>query len=377
MSLSTIRAGEEFDFHLYPSFAEAGTLGDPEAVIWSSINQLRSGAVAEWVGAERFGIKQKSDRKSIANNLKVYIQQAWEFYAAAKTAKANTGPLIYYYSFLNIAKALCELKNPGFHNYPECYRHGITWRQNRKYTIDLNREEVSLTSQRGVWNVLWESLTGVPINPGKNINLSIKELFRFCPEISVEVERTLTGNNERFVDIKSAYGVYDHTKKEAWLRFAIPRSDLRFFRMPLRILLDQISTPRSGYLEVRSDSPELRVFESSMPMKIRNIDQVRSSLQKDVIGLNAFTHIGHDGKIAYCFPVQSRIPFRMPQLMVLYTILFWLGSLVRYDPHSVDRLFESGYWVLVDGYVSQSRLWLLELFEWALYQKETSLYLTR
>ena len=67
----------------------------------------------------------------------------------------------------------------------------------------------------------------------------------------------------------------------------------------------------------------------------------------------------------------------MPQLMVSYTILFWLGSLVRYDPHSVDALMDSEYWMLIDGFMSQSRVWLLELFEWALYRTETTLWSAR
>jgi hypothetical protein len=62
--------------------------------------------------------------------------------------------------------------------------------------------------------------------------------------------------------------------------------------------------------------------------------------------------------------------------MVLYTLLFWLGSLVRYDPHSVARLQEE-HWMLIDGFMNQSRLWLLDLFEWELYQCETTLYSVR
>jgi hypothetical protein len=79
----------------------------------------------------------------------------------------------------------------------------------------------------------------------------------------------------------------------------------------------------------------------------------------------------------YFIPLQSRLPLVMPQLLVYYTILFWLGSLVRYDPHSVNALMDSEYWILIDGFMSQSRLWLLELFEWAYYKAETTLWTAR
>jgi hypothetical protein len=67
----------------------------------------------------------------------------------------------------------------------------------------------------------------------------------------------------------------------------------------------------------------------------------------------------------------------MPQLMVSYTLLFWLGSLVRHDPHSVYALIDSPDWILIDGFMTQSRVWLLELFHWALFQKQTILRAAR
>jgi hypothetical protein len=59
--------------------------------------------------------------------------------------------------------------------------------------------------------------------------------------------------------------------------------------------------------------------------------------------------------------------------MVLYTLTFWLGSLVRYDPHSLSDLMNSRYWELIDGFMNQSRIWLLELFEWEFYKTQTIL----
>ncbi|MGA7399820.1 MAG: YaaC family protein, partial [Candidatus Sulfotelmatobacter sp.] len=87
--------------------------------------------------------------------------------------------------------------------------------------------------------------------------------------------------------------------------------------------------------------------------------------------------LGYEKKLRYCLPIQARLPVAMPQLMVNYTILFWLGSLVRYDPHSLSALMDSQYWMLIDGFMSQSRLWLLELFEWAFYKAETTLWNVR
>ncbi|HXY03177.1 MAG TPA: YaaC family protein, partial [Terriglobales bacterium] len=120
-----------------------------------------------------------------------------------------------------------------------------------------------------------------------------------------------------------------------------------------------------------------RTLQSTTARKLGRAEGPWRGLQTDILRLNLFAHLGRESKLGYYIPVQAGLPLRMPQLMVSYTILFWLGSLVRYDPHSVDALKDSEYWTLIDGFMSQSRLWLLELFEWAFYQAETTLWTTR
>jgi hypothetical protein len=70
-------------------------------------------------------------------------------------------------------------------------------------------------------------------------------------------------------------------------------------------------------------------------------------------------HLGNGDDMEYSLALQKGWPVRVPQLMVSYTILFWLGSLVRYDPHSVYELIDSPDWILIDGFMTQSRVWLL------------------
>jgi hypothetical protein len=37
----------------------------------------------------------------------------------------------------------------------------------------------------------------------------------------------------------------------------------------------------------------------------------------------------------------------------------WLGSLERYDPHRGATLQESKYWILIDGFLNQTKIWKL------------------
>jgi hypothetical protein len=99
-------------------------------------------------------------------------------------------------------------------------------------------------------------------------------------------------------------------------------------------------------------------------------------VETEIRAMNLVTNL-QTNELSYVVPIQTNWPIRLPQIMVLYTLLFWLGSLVRYDPHSVARLQEGEHWMLIDGFMNQSRLWLLDLFEWELYQCETTLYSVR
>lgn len=153
----------------------------------------------------------KKERKAVARNVKLYIQQATDFYEAAHDAKPNTAPLIYYYSFLNLAKALCEFKHPRLHEQAESYRHGVSWRPNPQYMVDLKKEEVSV-STRGVWHLLWENLTDTPRSIANPTRLRIRNLFCFCPEVSIEHQRTF-GGSQRLVDLEKPDVLYDPRKR--------------------------------------------------------------------------------------------------------------------------------------------------------------------
>jgi len=331
--------------------------------------------VAESIAWDVYKISRKKDRTALAANLKLYIQQASEFYQAAAMAKPNTAPLIYYYSFLNLAKALCELTKPRLHERKECYSHGLSWKPNPKKITDPKTDRVRIVN-RGVWHALWESLmfkSCPAINP---TSLSVSGLFSYCPEISSEFLRIFKFRRLSFVDLTPDI-LYDENRQEVWLTISMPRWMLSVRGISVPRLLRQITTARSGYEEVRSTDKERREFESATPKALAHDENPWSALQEDIAGINALTLLGGDGSLNYFVPVQRHMPFPMPQLVVSYTILFWLGSLVRYDPHSVYWLMDSPYWVLIDGFMSQSRVWLLELFEWALYRTETTLNAAR
>jgi len=379
MPISNPRSGKSYGLHVYPNANDLGTIGDPESIIWSSIKFLCSRSAAKDIASDFHGVVGAKNLNKIAHNLKLYINQAYEFYQAALLAKANTAPLFYYYSFLNLAKALCEIQGPSFHLKNENFHHGISRKFNSKYMAVPYWDTVR-TNNRGVWHALWEALTKSNCPVPQGTSFRIKDLFLLCPEISSEIFMSL-GEERALIPLVEPDILYDSSTKCAWIRFSINRSDLKGFRMSAPKFLNKITTQRSGYIEVRTLKPELRkflrTFESATPVSTPARSSVLELLYADVLGMNLFCYYSESRKLSYYVPVQDKLKFQMPQVMVVYTILFWLGSLVRYDPHSIGYLMESPNWVLIDGFIGQSRIFLLEQFEWAFYQTETKFWSVR
>jgi len=375
MSLAKPREGKSFGFHIYSDSSDEYTLGNPETIIWSSIRHLCSASAARGLASRIYGLSKRRERDAAAWNIKLYIQQASEFYEAATSAKPNTAPLIYYYAFLNLAKAVCELHRPLFHQREESYAHGLGWKPDTKKLVDLSKEFVTVRG-KGVWHVLWESLMGRPCPATNRTSLSIRRLFSYCPEISAEFRRVFPGPVP-LLELKEPAFLYDKAQNEAWIRFSVERGDLKNHGISGPLLVRQIQSPRSGYVEVKAKDSEDRTFQSVNPKKLNKDDTPWSVMERDVAAFNLIASFGRGREMKYSIPLQTRLPLPLPQLIVSYTLLFWLGSLVRYDPHSVHALMDSEYWILIDGFMTQSRVWLLELFEWAFYQTETTLCTAR
>jgi hypothetical protein len=367
VSLPKPRRGEKIEpisCHPYRNYVV--TIAEPEEVIWASIKQLCSRNFADRILHDIHSVRDKRTRKAMAHNIKLYIQRAFEFYDVAQNAETATSPLLYYYSFLNLAKALSEIRNPRFHRNPENYRHGITWRPNKYYVVGMHKEKISLTT-RGVWHALFEAVSDYRC-PAKNpTSIRIKDLFELCPEISDEFGRVFHLATAS-VFLKDISIFKDQKKKLIWLNILVNREELE----SISLTTSKFTRSLASYRRVYTEDSEMYKYELKYAKKYIGNNELNIALYDEIKDLNLFTFL-ENRKITYTFSMQDNLSFKLPQIMVLYTLMFWLGSLVRYDPHSVARLQESQYWLLIDGFMTQSKIWLLEQFEWYFYKTEKTL----
>jgi hypothetical protein len=177
--------------------------------------------VAEGVLYDIHGITSASKRSAVARNIELYVQQAYEFYEVAGAAKANTAPLFYYYSFLQLAKAICEIANPQFHRLNESRGHGLSYSPSATKLVNMNTEYVNVTGRRGVWHVLLETLQHQPVTAAK-IRFRMADLFELCPEISAEYQITY-GRPSRLIELIEPDLLVDVNLNELWIRFSVER----------------------------------------------------------------------------------------------------------------------------------------------------------
>jgi len=249
----------------------------------------------------------------------------------------------------------------------ESRKHGIAW---KPPLVDMKTVNVYLT-ERGMWHKMWEAVVNYHCAAANPTELQIKDLFALCPEISIEYEETFREPSQT-IEIDPEVLVTTN-KDKVWIKLSVYRQDLEKLRFSIIKFIKLINSGGCIYHQVKSRDNDVWTFEFEQPKDyVANTSSSLQLLKPEIDQLNLFTALDK-GEMTYAISIQSRLPFYFPQLMILYTLVFWLGSLVRYDPHSVIKLQESKYWMLIDGFMNESRIWLLELFEWEFYQCETIL----
>ena len=155
-------------------------------------------------------IKQhlKRNGKSTESFLSSLHEQSMYFYQAAEKAPLRSQPLLYYYSFLNLAKIFLCLTE-GLDS-SEVYQHGIKTDVDSNTTLDTAFVEVqSLHGSRHI-SVAHRLMTlfGDSVNPASLTRLSIRD----CLESCVGIHRTYCetcGGEESFVRLSAPF-CYQH-----------------------------------------------------------------------------------------------------------------------------------------------------------------------
>ena len=289
-------------------------------------------------------IKQHLKRKGTTNGtyLSSLHEQSMYFYQAAEKAPLHSQPLLYYYSFLNLAKIfLCLTEGLGI---SEVYHHGIITTVNSITTLDTATVVVQSLNGSPKKSVAHRLMTlfGDQVSPVALTTLSIKE----CLESCVGIHRTYCetyGGEESFVRLKCPACFKDG------LIFGI-KSEL------VRCTMKKMADLNGKGYAVRKEG-DVFIYEESINLPdytIRKQDWIDLSDKIKNKGIWSYT----DGN-EYRMYLASANKVRLSSPTLIYAIMFFLGSVTRYNPYFFETLMdEKDQWLISEFMKTQPKQFL-------------------
>jgi hypothetical protein len=302
------------------------------------------------------------------NEALAYIEQAQDFYTAAASAGiAAARPLLLYYCFLNLVKAF--VIHRGAHNTFGQSGHGLRERLNppgRELEDAFLIAEKSPNS-RGNMQVFDEFLkvvrgSGLP----NDSNFSLRYLLpQVVPGHRLWAEAA--NEPERFVVIHEIEVMEETAAKILWLRMYLFHDDLtRLGLTHKQLMIDSnlAGTFRTVKTGRSVDGRKLVCFEQiatttyhQRPSDVLHqlVGGVRQFLWATVATVPPYRRY-----YLYLCPSAERGEL-LPQVLSIYAITFYLGSITRYRPHHFDGIVDNSYGPRIEEFISGQPLQFIYL----------------
>lgn len=303
----------------------------------------------------RFWIRDNYPASSGSDALEL-AKQAERFYRIAARASSDTSPLLWYYCFLNLSKALL-LKTPTAYTPSDVEHatHGIADPANNSAGyVTLNKQQVTVFGVR---------TTKAPIK--------LQIFPALCEALGTPIVFS-TGKQSADLSIKSLLSHVVSVHRAFATAYAAP---LRFCKVEATAMEHRAASGKSGdmwhllrleSLDVKAAGQSIRAFEvggsirAVAPGVIGFHDFENSSvkfsntnfldrLAGQRAGLRKFVHplLLPQGYRYYLYPDAAAL--RQP--VSIYAVMFYLGSIVRYKPQRFASLIGNKYHWLIEEFL--------------------------
>jgi len=313
-------------------------------------------------------VKQISDSDSRAEAA-AYLEQAHDFYRAAVSAAISAArPLLLYYCFLNLAKALILQRalRPSLPNAA----HGL---KERLKAGNRELQDAYLITQKspgpgGNLQVFDEFLSAI-----RTTGLSADQnfdLLQLIPQV-VPGHRLWAqgaGEDERFIAVNDITMMHSKTRKELWLNLYLVEDDLTRFGITHKDLLDrsrlkgtfrQVTTKKTsndGRKLVRLEQIAVTTYDHRPSDELQSaVAAMRGHVWATVASVPPYRRY-----YLYLAPVAEHAAV-LPQLLSIYAITFYLGSITRYRPHHFDSILSGPFGPRVEEFISGQPLQFIYL----------------
>lgn len=290
-------------------------------------------------GAVREAAAARSLPDTVTKTALSFVRQAKEYFGAAERAGAlETRPLLYYYSFLSLGKALSIAR--GRPDMVGKVKHGVAAVHKAGYS-PLTAEIAVQRSGPGDLSAIDELHWALEASTAPAGQFKVADLM---PQSVVghRMWRAATGSvrKERFFALEQIHWLEDSSAHDIWLKLYVRRDTLRSHGRGVTESLREarLETTFRAVNDAYATANDLHAFEQkkatpyatgrASDVVMESVATVRRDIWQTVTATSPFRRF-----YLYMSPVTE---VRLPQWMSTYSLLFWLGSLTRYQP--VDLL---------------------------------------
>lgn len=302
-----------------------------------------------------------------------FLEQSEDFFSAASGGLA-ANPLVLYYAFLNLGKALIRVR--GYTGSLDQAMHGLK-EETTPGGTELKDSSVIAKDSGSNLNIYPELVErlGYP----RPATADVYPVVELLPQVVIGHRiwrESQIDRNERFIDIKEIQFVDDRQRKELWLRLFIERSDLERYEITHARLLTE------GHLDGVFREVNMHGIDRSSSLICLEQAQVTpytgrpTDVVADIVAhvrpalWRIVSAIPGDGYRRYYVHLTPPTEARLPQLASLWALFFYFGSVVRYRPHLFDQLLASEDGAFVSEFITSQGEQLLYLLASELCRRE-------
>ena len=299
------------------------------------------------------------------------LEQSRDFYESATQSKRIAArPLTLYYCLMNLVKAFCLTRDtrPTF----DKAQHGLSEKLDpipgAKELVNAFLDAFPSPNAQGVLQNFSEfrnALIGNQIHA--KISLRLQEIL---PQIvpGHRLWSQASGRKERFIALHDIHFCSDSTVKTMWLRLYFVAEDLYRLKLPYNLLLS--TTRLSGsFAQVQCDEKlgdrNIICFEQTTPITYATnkpanelsqiINPIKNLLWSTVSAIPPYRRY-----YVYTCPTPEQAAL-LPQLLSIYAVSYYLGSITRYRPHHFENLLRGPFGPRIQDFVTGQPLQFLYL----------------
>ncbi len=290
--------------------------------------------------------------------LQAYLRQGKAFFQAAELLDYRASPLSYYYSFMNLAKACALVRDPKFNDAN--LHHGLSAGAG---TGALRNHDV-LVRSAGVFQIFYQSILAGSLPRSSRLNVA--KLLGYVSDVSHEYHTLKFGtsrvHNGRMAGViggnQQAHGLLavGATYKEQKPPPVLVRSkhfevvQLGAIHASNIFALPADQARGMLFVETKKTFPPVRA--GTLPMK--DIAEEIVAALGDSLSINPFSG-------PWQFAINETMPGRiaMQEVLAIYLVMFYLGSLVRYRPWILEAMLDKKEAWIVERFVKTTPLTFL------------------